>query len=493
MPVKFICILSLMLSLLFISACSTQEQARAIVQVDTQPIYITATPQPTGIPTYEYLTATNTPLPSATPIPTIPTVEINQKVCDSILASSFAAASDACIQGPDGFFCNGSNAIQADPNGPAQSLALRGAMVEATLLDRVKTAPYMQGGEAGIAWMRLEEPALDALLLGDVEVIDRSEQSNWLSFTVETQTKPFEACPNLPISAMILQAPYGQPIRLIVNGTSVELNGTMIIYTEQQESHFISLEGLSRITVLGQIFALQVGQQLDVAYGEDWTVPASILNNVRPLDFAPIANLPIMLLDRPALIPQPGYAQTEGLVNMRAEPALSGQLLFQVPKGQIITILGKNPTNDWYHIRLGNGDTGWMKADLLARYIGTINETYEATPTPPRRYGTTKDIGTVIVKTGGNVRTSPDVFFPATATIPFGEEVEILSRSPYSPWVEVSWGETKGWMSLITLETKSVIGFLPMNYEVEYPPIPTGQPIFEYGGGHAYPDPASGY
>jgi uncharacterized protein YraI len=98
----------------------------------------------------------------------------------------------------------------------------------------------------------------------------------------------------------------------------------------------------------------------------------------------------------------------------------------------------------------------------------------------------------VVAPSGGNLRQAPDVQFPIVDTLDQGKVVELLARSPYSPWVKVDAGGQVGWMALITVETDTVIGFLPIDYDVPLPPGPTATPIFAFGGGHAYPDPLAG-
>ena len=155
-------------------------------------------------------------------------------------------------------------------------------------------------------------------------------------------------------------------------------------------------------------------------------------------------------------------------------------------------VLGQNPDTTWFHVRLGNGETGWMRADLLNRKLGTINLTYEATPLPPQRFGRQGNSAIVVAAQGGNLRQGPDTYFNTLTTLTVGTEVELMARSSYSPWVKVRGAGAEGWVALITLETQSVIGFLPVDYNAPLPPQPTSTPIFQFGGGHAYPNPQGG-
>jgi uncharacterized protein YgiM (DUF1202 family) len=254
----------------------------------------------------------------------------------------------------------------------------------------------------------------------------------------------------------------------------------------------MALEGQSNLILLGQSRTLYAGQQLVVGYGTTFATPTQIPDNAVLLEVARVQNLPVILMDRPILIPQPGYMVTGSNVNMRALPDASSRLLYAVPADQILSILGTNPTGDWLHIRLGNGETGWMRADLLTGERGDIAAVYDATPQPPQRPGALGKSAVITAPQGGNLRRAPDVGFPVLLTIEKGTQVELIARSPYSPWVKVNANGNVGWMALITLETRAAISFLPIDYDVPLPPRPTATPIFSFGGGHAYPNPNSG-
>jgi hypothetical protein len=127
-----------------------------------------------------------------------------------------------------------------------------------------------------------------------------------------------------------------------------------------------------------------------------------------------------------------------------------------------------------------------MYAQLLRQNLGSIQAIYDATPIPPQRYGALGQIATVIAPAGLNLRQAPDVSFGLVVTIPAGTQVNLLARSPYSPWVKVEAGGIIGWAALITLETQSVIEALPIDYDVPPPPEPTRVPG---SFGNAFPDP----
>lgn len=502
--------LTLLLLLLtaFASACAPAAQPSSVVRVGDsalQPvtltpgvIYVTPTQAPTLIPTaipfQPSATPTLTPTPTRTPDPQQLVAQ-----CDAILANLYATASDLCLGEPSGYFCNGGLAPEAEPSGSiSNALAAPGALVEAQVIAAVRTPRLLADNSGGIAWLHMQEERvqLNALLIGEVELRNATPTNmnlaEWQSLRIRT-THPDKICPNMPNSAFIAQSAYGQTSRIVVNGVSLDLNGTLVVQTHGQQTAFILIEGQARLIILGVNLTLLAGQQVDVVYATgDFAVPAAVPGNPVPLDYTLIEHLPAALMDRPVQLPQPGYALTNGRINMRAAPDVNAQLLYQVPPNEVLSILGENTARTWSHVRLGNGETGWMRSDLLARSVGDITVVYDQTPVPPQRLGNIGNRATVRVNQGANLRSAPDVSFSVLTTLPTGTEVGLLARSPYSPWVKVDVGGQVGWMALITLETRAAIQFLPIDYDVPLPPRPTATPVFAFGGGHAYPDPNGG-
>ncbi|MCS6835474.1 MAG: SH3 domain-containing protein [Anaerolineae bacterium] len=499
---------------LLLSACQPQ-QAASVREVDALPlaqaspgpivIVVTPTPQPTLIPTLAL--PSPTPTLSATPIPSATSdAAALAQACEAALQSVYQTAGEACLGKPGGFFCNAGLPPQSvEPGGNlANSFSTLGALVEASQVQAVHTAPLLSQGGGGIVYLHLDEqPALNALLLGDVRLRDVSlgaaDFPPWSILSVETNFTPMP-CPSQPRSAFIVQSVFGQISRLVINGVSVELNGSLVVETEQGSpdgplTHFIAIEGLIRLTILGQIVVLYPGMQATVLYppNTDWTTPRQLLAQPVPLVWDWIDHLPLAIFDRPVQLPQPGYAQTIGQVNMRAAPGLSAQLLYQVPPDQVVSVLGQSQSQaEWLHVRLGNGETGWMRSDLLQGVLGEVRQRYDSTPMPPQRYGALASQARVIVSQGANLRTAPDTAFGIITTLPQGTQVELLARSPYSPWVKVNAEGRVGWLALITLETRAVIASLSVDYNAPLPPRPTATPRFDFGGGHAYPDPRGG-
>jgi len=502
---NFISVRMLLLSLVWLmSACMTIETA-SVIELDQIPtevptrqiIFVTPTPEPTSIPTFEVGTPTVRPSRTAQATAT-PDIAQQQAACSAVLVQLYTIASDACIGEPGGFFCNGGLPANVSPAGPvASAMSQLGALVDAREVERVHSLPLLTNNSGGLMWLRLERaPEISALLIGDVQLQDVTPPDGgfppWQSISVVT-TQHESACRNVPRSAFVVQGPYGQSARVVINGVSVAINGTLVVQTVGTETHFSALEGTSQLIIQGQNREIFAGQVLHVSYQDrNFVRPIAVPGQPRPLNFSEISHLPVVLFDRPVLLPQPGYVRTEGRVNMRAAPDEDARLLFQVPDNETLSVLGQNTEQTWYHVRLGNGETGWMRSDLVRGDLDRIDVLYDSTPQPPQRFGANRNRAVIVVEQGGNLRSAPDVSFPILTTLQEGTEVDLLARSPYSPWVKVDAGGQVGWMAMITIETDTVLSFLPQDFDVPVPAGPTAAPVFTFGGGHAYPDPRGG-
>lgn len=412
--------------------------------------------------------------------------------CEAPLMSLWTQASNACVVGPEGTICNGGSAPNAEPAGPvSNALASTGALVEVDAVTKLHTPPLdVSAGTGGIAWLRLAPPlSLTALLIGDVSISDVTPPDfpAWTSILMQTGQQQ-QTCAAAPANLFVVQNNTpGSPTRTVINGVSVNFDGTIIAWTFDAETHFITLSGQANLIVLGREQILLTGQQLTVPYAPgDFTRPIGQATIPVAYDPAFLRNLPVALFARPIILPQPGYVRTEGVVNLRSEPSQYAGIIREVAPGEVMSVLGQNPAGDWYHVQLDTGETGWMFAEILQRNLGPIQTVYEATPLPPQRFGELGSAGRVIAPSGVNIRTGPDAGFPVVATVFDGTMVNLLARSPYSPWVKVDSAGTVGWLALISIDTHAFIDALPIDYNVPPPPTPT---LVPGTWGNAFPDP----
>ncbi len=413
--------------------------------------------------------------------------------CDSLLQSLWTDASSACINKPGGYVCNGGAAPAAEPSGlVSNALAPLGALVDVSTVKAIRTAPIVpENHSLGVAWLRLPDPInVSMLMLGDVTLFDvtGSDFPPWTSSVIQTNPAP-PGCTASPRNVVVLQTTSAQA-RLAVNSSSLIFVGTVLVASDDSNTIFIGLEGQASVLAVGQQQTLLPGEEITVAHPAGNVSTASAPPSIPvPLDSSYLVNLPVSLFDRPLVLPQPGYASTQGSVNLRVSPDLYSGVITQVPGGQNVTILGQNPDRTWFNVRLQDGQTGWIAASLLATNATNITAVYSQTPLPPQRLGELGTKARVKAPTGVNLRRGPDVTFPAIGIVNDGTVVDLLGRSPYqNGWIKVNVNGTIGWLSLLVLDTQSYIDALPIDYNAPALPTPTKIPG---SFGNAYPVPGT--
>jgi uncharacterized protein YgiM (DUF1202 family) len=411
--------------------------------------------------------------------------------CAPAVDAIWTAASDACIKETVGYICNGGAPPQVEPQGPvSNALNPIGALVDVSVVTSMHSAPVaVENSNGGIIWLRPKAPIrYTGLIIGDVTLTNNTpaDYPAWQSVVVQSSEQP-SSCGAAPRSSYVVQSPFGQPTNIAINGVSIGLNGTLMVQTVGNRTIFAGLSGQTSLYSSGQEQLVRPGQQSAVTYN-----PSNFASPVSPPDFpglldeSMVKNFPVALLDRPITLPQPGYVTTDGAVNLRVAPSTDAGVIIQVPAGQVLSVLGRDETAQWYHVRLDSGETGWMFAQLLIQNVGDIQAVYSATPLPPQRYGELGRAGKVVAPAGVNLRQAPDISFALITTVPNDAIVTLLARSPYSPWVKVNFNNIVGWVALIALETNAVIDALPIDYNVPPQPAPTRVPG---SFGNAFPDP----
>ena len=422
--------------------------------------------------------------------PTLPPA-VDGAACAPVLESLWTAGSDVCIGGPEGFTCNGGSSPLAEPAGPiANALTPLGALVETALIDYLQTpANTPELGSVGLVWMRLPVPLrVTVLTFGAVSLRDVSPPDfpAWQSMIVQTAPEA-SSCLSAPQNVVVLQSPLDLPARIAINGISLNLNGTVLVRAASDITTFISLSGASSLIAFGQEQSLFTGQQISLPHNPgDYSRPAAPPPVATPLDLALIRGVPAQLFDRPFVMPQPGTVITQGTINLRVFPSTDAGIITEVQAGQVASVLGRNPSGDWYHVRIPSGETGWLRIDLLRLNVGTVEAVYDATPVIPQRFGELGRAGRILSPAGVNLRTGPDPTFPALGSLSNGALVTLLERSPYSPWVKVDAGGVVGWVAIVTLDTRAFIEALPIDFNA--PPLPTPTTI-PGSFGNAFPNP----
>lgn len=416
--------------------------------------------------------------------------------CAEPYGLALLAASNACVGQPFGYVCNAGGAPAVEPPGPvANSLAAPGALVETGVVESIRTPPLSaSGGPFGLAYLRVavaDSPVTySALMLGDVSVrnVTPPDFPAWQAIQIETVDPPAQ-CETAPFSTLVLQNPVaGNPARLVINGVSIDLNGTLAVQTTANSTILFALSGTLRAVANGVIQTASAGQEMRVEHPPgDVSRPIGTLSVPAAFNQQRVDHLPLPLFDRPIQVAQGGVATTTGAVNLRTGPSTDFGVIVQVPAQTRVSLLGRNEAATWYHVRLQDGTTGWMLGELLIGDFSQVTSAYEATPQPVQRLGDLGQKARVIAPSGFDLRIAPDIGFPVINYVAAGTELSLIARSPYSPWVEINADNgVTGWIALLAIETRAVIDALPIDFDVPPPPEPTRIPgTF----GNAFPDP----
>ena len=182
MKAQALALLALMLPL---AACRGPEASGSRAQPPAAEIvYVTPTPMPTLAPT-----AIRPPRTQAATSAPAQRAEISSANCEAALAAHYVLASDSCLAGPTGYFCNGGLAPMLDP--ASNALSEPGALAEAEGIERLQSPALSAAEGGGLLWLRLEKNILmDALIVGSVSISNRVSAETglgrWRSITVES-------------------------------------------------------------------------------------------------------------------------------------------------------------------------------------------------------------------------------------------------------------------------------------------------------------------
>lgn len=111
--------------------------------------------------------------------------------------------------------------------------------------------------------------------------------------------------------------------------------------------------------------------------------------------------------------------------NLRTNPNITSAIITTVPKNTVLKVVAYN--NGWYQFNY-NGNTGWIRADLLSAV-------------PSQKYVTVNGVYQL------NVRMSPSSTAQILGTITQGQYAEKLDQTADGAWYKVSINGVQGWSS----------------------------------------------
>ena len=163
-------------------------------------------------------------------------------------------------------------------------------------------------------------------------------------------------------------------------------------------------------------------------------------------------------------------AYATDVVNLRAGPSESSEVLRVLPQGGPVTITGA-PSDGWTPVWY-NGTAGFISADLLSAFTATPQSTAApvslaqrgAAPlvaTDPALESSTGELAATTLS-DVNLRGAPETTAPIMGTIPAGVTLTTLA-GPEQGFYQVQYGEQIGWVSAEYLQVSATY-------------LPTGRP-----------------
>jgi uncharacterized protein YgiM (DUF1202 family) len=167
----------------------------------------------------------------------------------------------------------------------------------------------------------------------------------------------------------------------------------------------------------------------------------------------------VLVGDLSAVAGETAYATD--VVNLRAGPSESNEVLRVLPQGGPVTITGA-PSNGWTPVWY-NGTPGYISANLLSAFTATpqttsapVSLSQEATPlvaADPSVEGDSEELA-VTTLSDVNLRGAPETTAPVIGTIPAGAALTALA-GPEQGFYQVQYGQQIGWVSAEFLQVSA--------------------------------------
>ncbi len=142
---------------------------------------------------------------------------------------------------------------------------------------------------------------------------------------------------------------------------------------------------------------------------------------------------------------------TASYLYLRSAPGMYGAIIGGAKYGSAVRVLSDQNWNFWYHVRLNNGQTGYMyKAYLRYGYTTTATTTTTTATTTTLTAASGKAVSNHAV----NLRTGPGYNFNVITLMPINTTVTLLGKSGQWYYVQTAGGQ-KGYMLASLLNTKT--------------------------------------
>jgi hypothetical protein len=199
-----------------------------------------------------------------------------------------------------------------------------------------------------------------------------------------------------------------------------------------------------------------------------WTLAYTLIYDV------PLETLPVVAEGEAPVSPEGDVLVTAyGRVNVRAEPDIASETLFQIDTGTTALAVARCcETNDWLLIRLSDEDDepaaeatpeatpGFLADDPLEGWVAyfTVEVTGAVDDLPVLVPGQTAEENLVSpsdyaeARFNARIRPAPTLNSDTLVIVPFGAEVQVLGRDDDGEWLYVAYDSVSGWVSAPLIE-----------------------------------------
>ncbi len=264
--------------------------------------------------------------PSVQQLPTVP----SGLTCDQLVTLAVTTVGVVCDNLGRNQACYGNRLVSVDfkPNVNA-NFAQSGDKVDLLSIQRLQTSALSRvSNDWGIAILKAQVNLPDALpgqnvtflLFGDASIDNPSPDMRGV--TVQTRIGGLE-CTNAPESAVMIQAPEGSQVSMIINGADVTLGSTAYVTAnpDTERMTFAILEGVGVISADGVTKIIQPGMKTGIPLGgADGLQVVGPPSDPSPYDSTLIQNVPLDLLDRQVAAPDTGVVVQPQLIVITATP-----------------------------------------------------------------------------------------------------------------------------------------------------------------------------
>ena len=250
---------------------------------------------------------------------------VSAETCAPVLQELWTNASAACINKPSGYVCNGGAAPAAEPSGlVSNALSSVGALVDVGTVDAIRTPPITtENASLGVAWLRLPDPLERDHLDDRRRDPVRRDAAGFPGVDVQLDPEQLRARRPAPPHRRTWSSFQSETYaNIAVNGSSLTLGGTVLVTTDDTEHDLRRLIGAVERAGAGSN-AVAPGGRADPRRPRSRRISPTRPRRRRPpspIDPVYVANLPVALFDRPFVLPQPGFATTQGAINLRVAP-----------------------------------------------------------------------------------------------------------------------------------------------------------------------------